>query len=90
MYMSELSQIVSMLPDGPRKFRERLEGWLDLVRALWAECPARIDENGNRTLGRPGQSRFDIRSVAADRPIQLEDRLGVAVEDAVRNTILSL
>jgi hypothetical protein len=30
----------------PRKFRERLEGWLDLVRALWPECPARIDENG--------------------------------------------
>jgi hypothetical protein len=30
----------------PRKFRERLEGWLDLVRALWPECPARVDENG--------------------------------------------
>jgi Plasmid encoded RepA protein len=29
----------------PRKFRERLEGWLDLVRALWPECPAGIDEN---------------------------------------------
>jgi hypothetical protein len=23
----------------PRKFRERLEGWLDLVRALWPSCP---------------------------------------------------
>jgi len=30
----------------PRKFRERLEGWLDLVRALWPECPARISPNG--------------------------------------------
>jgi hypothetical protein len=30
----------------PRKFRERLEGWLDLVRALWPECPAKVDENG--------------------------------------------
>jgi hypothetical protein len=24
----------------PRKFRERLDRWLKLVRALWAECPA--------------------------------------------------
>jgi hypothetical protein len=30
----------------PRKFRERLAGWLDLVRALWPECPARINEDG--------------------------------------------
>jgi hypothetical protein len=31
----------------PRKFRERLEGWLDLVRALLPECPAKIDANGS-------------------------------------------
>jgi hypothetical protein len=30
----------------PRKFRERLAGWLDLVRALWPECPATINEDG--------------------------------------------
>ena len=30
----------------PRKFREKLAGWLDLVRALWPECPARINEDG--------------------------------------------
>ena len=30
----------------PRKFRERLAGWLDLVRALWPECPARINQDG--------------------------------------------
>lgn len=30
----------------PRKFRERLGGWLDLVRALWPECPARMNEDG--------------------------------------------
>ena len=30
-----------------RKFRERLEGWLDLVRLLWPECPARIDSEGS-------------------------------------------
>ena len=31
----------------PRKFREKLEGWLDLVRALWPECPAIIDADGS-------------------------------------------
>ena len=30
----------------PRKFRERLEGWLNLVRSMWPECPAVIDSNG--------------------------------------------
>jgi hypothetical protein len=30
----------------PRKFREKLADWLDLVRALWPECPARINEDG--------------------------------------------
>jgi len=30
----------------PRKFRERLEGWLDLVRAMWPECPAVMDTTG--------------------------------------------
>ena len=30
----------------PRKFRETLEGWLNLIRAMWPECPARIDDKG--------------------------------------------
>ena len=30
----------------PRKFRERLERWLDLVRTLWPACPARTDSDG--------------------------------------------
>jgi hypothetical protein len=29
-----------------RKFREKLEGWLDLVRAMWPQCPAKVDQNG--------------------------------------------
>lgn len=41
-----VSQLGSANYSRPRKFRERLEGWLDLVRALWPECPARIDDNG--------------------------------------------
>jgi hypothetical protein len=31
----------------PRKFRERLDKWLDLVRALWSACPAAISSDGN-------------------------------------------
>ncbi|MCU1325243.1 MAG: plasmid encoded RepA protein [Bryobacterales bacterium] len=41
-----VSQLGSADYSRPRKFRERLDGWLDLVRALWPECPAKIDENG--------------------------------------------
>ncbi len=30
----------------PRKFREKLERWLDLVRVLWPECPAKTSSDG--------------------------------------------
>jgi hypothetical protein len=30
----------------PRKFREKLKGWLDIVRAMWPACPAHIDRDG--------------------------------------------
>jgi len=30
----------------PRKFREKLEHWLEIVRAIWPECPARVSEDG--------------------------------------------
>jgi hypothetical protein len=37
----------------PRKFRERLERWLDLVRALWPSCPARIGSDGESIIVQP-------------------------------------
>ncbi|HEX7359219.1 MAG TPA: replication protein RepA [Bryobacteraceae bacterium] len=37
----------------PRRFRERLERWLDLVRALWPACPARIVSGGSHILIQP-------------------------------------
>jgi len=37
----------------PRKFRERLERWLDLVRALWPTCPAQVSTNGEYLLIEP-------------------------------------
>lgn len=33
-----------------RKFREKLEGWLKLVRTMWPECPASIDRDGTGLL----------------------------------------
>ena len=38
----------------PRKFRERLEKWLDLVTTLWPACPARIASDGDHLLVKPG------------------------------------
>ena len=37
----------------PRKFRERLEGWLDLVRVLWPGCTAAINADGDHMLIKP-------------------------------------
>ena len=34
----------------PRKFRERLERWLDLVHALWPSCPAGMSSDGEYVL----------------------------------------
>jgi hypothetical protein len=41
-----ISQLGSADYARPRKFREKLDGWLKLVRAMWPECPATIDKNG--------------------------------------------
>lgn len=36
-----------------RKFRDVLKGWLELVRACWPECPARLNVGEGRLLIRP-------------------------------------
>jgi hypothetical protein len=30
----------------PRRFREKLDAWLDSIRVLWPGCPARISSDG--------------------------------------------
>lgn len=40
----------------PRKFRERLERWLDLVRTLWPTCPARFSNGGDSILIQPAMA----------------------------------
>ncbi len=47
------SQLGSVGYARPRKFRERLEGWLALVRVLWPSCPARISPDGDHMLVEP-------------------------------------
>lgn len=37
----------------PRKFREKLQRWLELVRVLWPECPACLHRDGAVLLVRP-------------------------------------
>jgi hypothetical protein len=41
-----VSQLGSTDYARPRKFREKLVGWLKLIRAMWPECPAEIDPDG--------------------------------------------
>jgi hypothetical protein len=39
-----------------RKFRERVRGWLELVRICWPECPAVVAKNGSFVLVEPAAS----------------------------------
>ncbi|MGH9629138.1 MAG: replication protein RepA, partial [Bryobacteraceae bacterium] len=47
------SQLGSIEYARPRKFREKLQRWLDLVRTLWPECPARISSDGTALIVAP-------------------------------------
>ncbi len=40
------SQIGSIEYARPRRFREKLEQWLESIRVLWPECPAKITADG--------------------------------------------
>jgi hypothetical protein len=41
-----VSQLGSVEYARPRKFREKLDGWLTVIRTMWPECPAFIDRDG--------------------------------------------
>jgi hypothetical protein len=41
------SQIGSIEYARPRRFREKLDQWLESIRVLWPECPAKISSDGN-------------------------------------------
>ncbi|MBV9156050.1 MAG: hypothetical protein JO097_07290, partial [Acidobacteriaceae bacterium] len=44
------SQIGSIEYARPRRFREKLANWLETIRVLWPECPARISSDGRSLL----------------------------------------
>jgi hypothetical protein len=37
----------------PRRLRQRIDDWLDTIRAMWPECPARISSDGDRLIVAP-------------------------------------
>jgi len=37
----------------PRKFREKLGGWLEIIQAMWPECPARLSSDGRCLILKP-------------------------------------
>jgi hypothetical protein len=43
-------QIGSVEYARPRRFREKLEQWLEFIRVLWPECPARINSDDNSPI----------------------------------------
>ena len=40
------AQLGSVEYSRPRRFRAKLEQWLDVIRTLWPHCPARISKDG--------------------------------------------
>ena len=40
------SQLGSIEYARPRRFREKLDSWLDSIRVLWPECSAKISADG--------------------------------------------
>jgi hypothetical protein len=50
------SQIGSIEYARPRRFREKLEQWLDSIRVLWPECRARISSDGTSLIVEHGSA----------------------------------
>jgi hypothetical protein len=48
-----VSQLGNVSYSRPRKFREKLEQWLDLIRTMWPECPARVSRDGGLLIVAP-------------------------------------
>ena len=58
-------QLGSVEYSRPRRFRAKLGQWLDTIRALWPECPARLSASGQSLLVRPGSAIWGDRRVGA-------------------------
>ena len=47
----------------PRRFRAMVEQWLDSIRALWPECPARISSDGQSIIVKHASAVLPAESV---------------------------
>jgi hypothetical protein len=45
-----VSQLGSVTYSRPRKFREKLDQWLDLIQTMWPECPAHMSSDGSALI----------------------------------------
>jgi hypothetical protein len=51
----------------PRKFREQLERWLILVKAMWPECPARVSNDGGALIVSRAHAIISVRTANDQR-----------------------
>lgn len=58
-------QLGSVEYSRPRRFRAKLQQWLDTIQVLWPECPARLSADGHSLLVRPGVAVCGARKVGA-------------------------
>lgn len=60
-------QLGSVEYSRPRQFRVKLEQWLDTIRVLWPQCPARITADGQTLSVDAGSAVKQSDNVAAAR-----------------------
>jgi hypothetical protein len=56
-------QLGSVEYSRPRRFRVKLEQWLDTIRALWPQCPARSTADGQMLLIDSGSAVKDLAMI---------------------------
>ena len=60
--MGLVAQIGSVEYARPRRLREKLNEWLETIRVMWPECPARISADGDRLLIGPATAVLSSRA----------------------------
>ena len=45
-----VAQIGSVEYSRPRRMREKLNEWLEIIRLMWPQCPARISADGEKLI----------------------------------------
>ena len=64
------NQIGSVEYARPRRFREKLDQWLNTIRVLWPECPARISRDGTSLIVNTACAVVSNKKVPNDAALQ--------------------